>query len=168
MLPPPAPKGVNPGLAPLTRLEVERRIDFAADVLLNFHRASEQKAMVMAQFGVKCRQAARWLERARARIVKASGRSKELHYANAIEFYESVIHNPLVHINARLKAHHQLDRLLGLGFRPSQTPAQDTTGLQGRVETVAADPLLAAVVHEARTWEPPHVEASEPPPEQVG
>jgi hypothetical protein len=98
----------------LTELQKEQRVDFAANLLINCHVVNNQIAAICKEYGIKTRQAKRYLAKARKRILKASRRPRERWYAKQLEFYEAIVDNPLVSIKDRLAAGKRIDKLTGL------------------------------------------------------
>lgn len=145
-VPPPPPKGVKPDIAPLTVLEMARRVDFAADVLLASHRRTEQKAIICAEFGVEGRQADRYLARARKRILAATQKSKDQFFAESVEFYESICRNPVHKTSDRLKARQLLDRATGVGIG-----ARESEGIvAAAILSIEEQAAIIAQANEAR------------------
>jgi hypothetical protein len=65
-------------------------------------------------YGISGRTAERYLRAARKQIIARSGKSREEHFADALNFYESIISGPDATLRERMEAQHQLCVLLGL------------------------------------------------------
>jgi hypothetical protein len=139
----------------LTPLERERRIDYAAEVLLRFHRRSDQIDAMCSKFGIQWRQATQYFQYARERILEASKKSREDHIADSIEFYESICRNPLEKTSDRLQARKQLERALDIGMTKVSVTVPDSP-------LVSID--LAAIAAKARAE---RKSKQEPEPEKV-
>jgi hypothetical protein len=144
-----------------TKLEIDKRVDFAADILLRHHRRTDQLEAVCKEFNIEWRQATRYLTQARERILEATKKSRDEHLAEAVDFYESITKNPLCQTKDRIAARKQLDRAVGIGVATQS------------VLPVIVDPLstldLAAVAAEARKERQVRAEKARPvPPELPG
>lgn len=150
------------GKGPLTRLDKQRRIDFAANVLLRCHRASEQVDAICKEFGIGWRMAQRYLQIARNRILEAAKKPREDFLASSLDFYEAMAANPLVPTKDRLQARKQLDRAVGIGvgaYLAIPVPVQEGQSL--------TDLDLAEVARKAREDRRARLMPPSPPPVEV-
>lgn len=94
--------------------EIEERIEYTLLLLNRRLLKSEIKKLLKDKYDVVPRTCEVYLSRARERIVKLSGRTKQEHLDSALNWYESVVQGDDAKMADKLAAHDKLDRLLGL------------------------------------------------------
>lgn len=97
-----------------TREEKQRRIEETYKLLARHIPKHAIKRLLRAKYNVGYRTCENYLARARAMMIKHSGRSKSLHKAQALALYESIIQDPESTRRERLEAQSLIDRLLCL------------------------------------------------------
>lgn len=97
-----------------TREEIEARIEYTLFLLSRRLYKSDIKKMLIRKYHVVARTCEVYLSRARAILIKGTGKTKEEHRVASLNFYESIIAGPDSTLRDRIYANERLDRLLGL------------------------------------------------------
>lgn len=107
--PKPRKKPVKP-----TREEIQDRVEFTVFLLCRRLYKCDIKRILKKKYSVAARTCEEYLARARAVLVKESGKTQETHRIESLRFYESVIAGDGTTMRDRLHAQERIDKLLGL------------------------------------------------------
>ena len=97
-----------------TRKEVDERTEIIANMLALDVPTGRIKKFAKDKWGVRYRQTARYMARARDILVKWSQLTPEEHFIQAASFWRGVIQNPSTDIKDKMQARENLDRLFGI------------------------------------------------------
>jgi hypothetical protein len=129
----PGPAGNKP-----TREEYQRRVEFAEYLLFRRLPIEQVKARLKGMFQVSYRTAERLLAAARRRLLARSGKTKQQHLQEALDFWESIVTGPDAQLGQRMDAQRELSKLLGLNaplrHAHGGDPAAPPIPVEGAVE----------------------------------
>lgn len=128
-----------------TNEQMEKRVEDVVKMLAQFWRMGAIKHALRKKYGPLSHQAChRYACRARERMIKESGRSKEDWTAQSLAAYSAIISNPKSPFSVKVQAIARIDSVLGLeaSKRPEAIEQQDggRAQYQALVEAAAFTP----------------------------
>jgi len=97
-----------------TNAEIESYIEQVGNWLGEGKKFSQITALARKRFGKEWRQTAEYIARARRQQLERANKTKTDVFAEAVDFYETVISNPKVRMADKLVARERIDKLFGI------------------------------------------------------
>lgn len=110
-----------------TNKEVRERVLLTAQMIARRLHRHEIKRILLERHGIRHRQAAEYIARARAHLIERTNRPREDHIAEAFALYEGVIRSPEESTKEKMAAQQAIVELLGLAA-PVKVAPTDPTG----------------------------------------
>ena len=120
--------------------EITDRVELCRSLLLRRVPKGTIKKAFRQRFGVDVDHTTieRYLLRAREGLVADLARGRQLHRAEALGFYESILADPAAAVRDKVKAQERIDKLLGLEDKSNQPPLEVVLG---QLPVPIAEPL---------------------------
>jgi hypothetical protein len=120
--------------------EIAERVELCRSLLLRRVPKGTIKKAFRQRFGADVDHTTieRYLQRAREGLVADLARGRQVHRAEALGFYESILADPAVPPRDKVRAQERIDKLLGLEDKSNQPPLEVVLG---QLPAPIADPL---------------------------